>query len=896
MQLTAGTRLGAYEVTGSLGAGGMGEVYRARDTKLHRDVAIKVLPAHFANDRGRLARFEREAQSLAALNHPHIAQIYGVTDSPPALVMEFADGEDLTQRIARGPVPLIEALALATQIAAALEYAHEHGIVHRDLKPANIKLMGGDTIKVLDFGLAKAMTSDVASGVAQDVSPAIENSPTFTSPAMTQMGVLLGTAAYMAPEQARGQAVDRRADIWAFGVILFEMLTGKQAFAGDTISDVLASVLKNDLDWNALPKTLPLPVTALLKRCLTPDRKTRLRDIGEARIAIDEYLAHPIDSTSPVPAAPRRRWQTAALFMTSVALVGALIALAWRGDGSGTSSLRMVVTPPTGISVSVTSQMALSVAPDGWTVSFVGLENGDRVIFLRGPGDFDPRKLAGTEGGGNPVFSPSGRSLAFHTPSQLKVMPIDGTPVAIGPVNDARGIAWVDETRLIYAPQAIGGLLEADLNGGAPRELTKLDDKGVERTHRWPHVLPGGRWVLFTVGTVESPDSYEDSRIDAVNRTTGERRTVYQGASSARYSPTGYLILTRGGSLLALPFDLATLMTSGTPVSVLQGVGGDSTTGVSHAALSDNGTLAFAPSDRLGGLRQLAWVDLKGQRQAVALPPAVYSDVRISPDGTRAALLDGSTGTADVWVYAFARGTYTRLTFTGRNATPVWSHDSREIYFSAMESGNTSRIYKTAADGGREPALIATLAEPRRVYVKNVSRDGTWALVDYIAYGGARANVGRLPIKEGAKIEPLADTPADEYGSALSPDERYFAYQSDEGNRPDVYVRPMSGAGGRWQVSNAGGEEPMWSRDGKSLYYRYEGRFMRVSVALEPTFQSGLPSMLFDGIFNLRSDTGVSYDPHPEGGRFLMIRAADLASGGSIRLITRWTDQLRTIK
>ena len=894
MQLTEGTRLGAYEVTGSLGAGGMGEVYRARDTKLHRDVAIKVLPAHFANDRGRLARFEREAQSLAALNHPHIAQIYGVTEEPAALVMEFADGEDLVKRIARGPIPLTEALALATQIAAALEYAHDHGIIHRDLKPANIKLTGGDTIKVLDFGLAKAMTADSMSGTAQDFSPAIENSPTFTSPAMTQMGVLLGTAAYMAPEQARGQAVDRRADIWAFGVILFEMLSGKQAFAGDTISDVLASVLKNDLDWNALPKNLPLPVTSLLKRCLNPDRKTRLRDIGEARIAIDEYLAHPTDSTKPAPQAPRR-WQTVALVITSLALVGALVALAWRGGGADGSSVRMVITPPTGISLNVTNQLALAIAPDGWTVAFVGLENGDRVLFMRGRDDFDPRKLAGTEGGANPVFSPSGRSLAFHTTGQLKVMPIDGAPVVHAKVNDARGLSWVDETHIVYSAESIGGLFEVDLNGGTPRELTKLDGKD-ERTHRWPHVLPGGRWVLFTVGTVGSPDSYEDSRIDAVDRTTGERRVVYRGASSARYSPTGHLILTRGGSLFALRFDPATLKTSGTPVSVLQGAGGDPTTGVGHAVLSDNGTLAFAPSDRLGGLRQFVWADLKGQRQSVTLPPALYNDARISPDGTRAALIDGTSGTADIWVYAFARGTYTRITFTGRNATPVWTSDSREIYFSAMEEANTSRLYKTSADGGRAPQLVAFPDAPRRLYLKNVSRDGTWALVDYLAYGGTRANVGKLPLKEGAKIEPLLDSPADEYSSALSPDERYVAYQSDEGNRPDVYVRPLSGAGGRWQVSNAGGEEPMWSKDGRSIYYRYEGRFMRVNIEPGSTFQSGLPTMLFDGIFNLRSDTGVSYDPHPDGDRFLMVRAADLASGGSIRLITNWTEQLRAIK
>ena len=895
MQLTAGSRLGPYEVTGTLGAGGMGEVYRARDTRLDRDVAIKLLPDTFAADPDRVARFEREAKTLASLNHPGIAHVHGIErphGSSPALVMELVEGEDLSQRLTRGPIPLAEALAIARQLADALETAHDRGIIHRDLKPANIKVNAEGGVKLLDFGLAKAIEGS-------DMEINARNSPTI-SLAATRAGLILGTAGYMAPEQARGQMVDRRADIWAFGVILFEMLSGKQVFAGDTISDVLASVLKHDLDWTTLPKDLPPPILALLRRCLQPDRKTRLRDIGEARIAIDDYLAHPTPNAAPaaVAAQPKGRWlwwSTAVLALTAVGLLIAVVALALRPRAGVTASTRTVIIPPTGVSISITSYLSVAVSPDGWTVALVGVEQSESAIYLRGPGDFDPRKLAATEGGAGPVFSPSGRSLAFHTVTQLKVMPIDGTPVVVGQLNDPRGIAWIDETHLVVATQSVNGLTEFDLNGTASRELTTTDVKN-ERTHRWPHALPGGRWVLFTVGTVSSPDSYEESEIEAVDRTTGERRKIYRGASSARYSPTGHLLLSRGGSLFAVKFDLQTLKVSGTPTNVLQGVGGDPTTGAVQVSLSADGTLAFMPSDRLGGQRQLVWVDLKGGRQKVPLPPALFSDVRLSPDATRVAVLDNSTGSADVWVYAFARGTYTRLTFTGRNATPVWSRDGREIYFAEIGVNGSSRIMKVASDGGREPVAVASSNQPRRMYLMNISRDGTWAIVTYVPASGARANIGRLPLAMNAELQPLVDGPADEYAGTLSPDDRYVAYQSDEGTRSEVYVRELAASGGRWQVSNAGGEEPLWSRDGKSLYYRYEGRFLRVAIEAGPVFQSGMPTHLFDGVLNLRSDTGISYDAHPSGDRFLMVQSADQASRGSVRLITHWADQLRTIQ
>jgi serine/threonine-protein kinase len=897
VSLAAGTTIGPYSVVAPIGAGGMGQVYRARDTRLDRDVAIKVLPDLFAADPERLARFEREAKTLASLNHPHIAQIYGIEplgdSGARALVMEMVDGEDLTARVARGPVPLADALPIAQQIAEALEAAHERGIIHRDLKPANIKVTDDGAVKVLDFGLAKALTPDDDSATAHE----LRNSPTM-SIAGTQIGMVLGTAAYMAPEQARGQTVDRRVDIWAFGVVLFEMLSGRQAFSGDTVSDVLASVLKNDLDWQALPPALPAPILRLLRRCLHPDRRNRLRDIGEARVALAEFLAG-TDEASVREAAPAAggpstlQFRIVAVAAAALAIVAA--GLAWRGGPVEPRPMRYVVAPPAGASALVVGRPSVALSPDGSTLAFVALENGVPFLYLRGPEDFEPLRLPGTEGASNPVFSPGGRTIAFLTTSQLKTMIVGGAVTVHGPANDPRGVSWVDETTLVYTPESIGGIQEVSLKGGAPRTLTTIDEKAGERTHRWPHVLPDGRWVLFTVGTIASPDSYEDARIDAVNRDTGERRTVFQGASMARYAPTGHLIVARGGSLFAVKFEAGSLQISGVPTSVLQGIGGDMTTGAAHVTWSPDGTFAYVPGDLRGGMRQLEWSDLTGSRQSINLPPSLYNDIRISPDGNRLALADGSSGMADIYTYTFDRGTYTRLTFTGVNATPAWSEDGREVFFSAIDAtGRGTTIFRTSADGGRDAAPLVEVDV--RVFLKHVSADASWALVDYVAFGGARANVGRLALKAGAKVEPLVETRVDEYGAALSPDGRFIAYQSDEGARPEVFVRELSQASGRWQISNGGGEEPMWAPDGRALYYRIEDRLMAVPIEPGATFQPGLPRLMFDGIFNLRSDTGVSYQPHPDRKRLLLTRPAEVMSRGTVRVMTRWFDELRAIK
>ena len=896
MSLPAGDRIGSYTIVAPIGAGGMGEVYRARDSRLDRDVAIKILPPVFSQDPERLARFEREAKTLASLNHPNIAQIYGIESgaggTAQALVMELVDGEDLSARITRGPVLLLEALAIAQQIADALEAAHERGIIHRDLKPANIKLSADGVVKVLDFGLAKAIE-------ASDTAADPRNSPTM-SMAGTRAGLILGTAAYMAPEQARGQTVDRRADIWAFGVVLFEMLSGKQAFSGETISDVLASVLKNDIDWNVLPKDLPAPVRALLRRCLNPDRKVRLRDIGEARVAIADYLGHrpdaiaaPAAASAPRLAAALRRWQIATAAV-SIALLTAIGLLARPASTPPARPLRYVVTPPKGVAMQLVSRPAVSLSPDGQTLVFVGSEDGTTRLYLRGPSDFEPRPMAGTEGAGDPVFSPDGRTIAFVADSRLKTTVLDGATESLAPVNDPRGASWADANTLVYTPESIGGIFEVAITGGSPRVLTTVDEKGGERTHRWPHALPGGRWVLFTVGLVASPDNYDAARIDAVDRQSGERRPVLPGASMARYVPSGHLVFGRGGSLFAVKFDPGTLAVSGNPAGILQGVGGDSTTGAVHAAWSEDGVFAYVPGDVQGGLRQLAFVDRKGISQLLDLPPALYNDVRISPDGTRAAVAVGTSGLADIYVYTFGRGTFMRLTFTGTNATPVWSADGRDIFFTSIEKGGRiTNVLKTRADVGTAGGAVATIEG--RGYLKYVSRDGAWALADYTAFVGTRTDIGRIALRPDGKITPLVNARADDYASAVSPGERFVAYQSDESTRPEVYVRELAGRGARWQISNAGGEEPMWSRDGRILYYRNGGQLMAVQVDIGETFSAGTPERVFDGIYNLRSDTGISFDVHPDGARFLMARSALGGAAGSVRVITNWFTQLQAL-
>jgi serine/threonine-protein kinase len=876
----------------------MGEVYRARDSRLGRDIALKILPAALAIDSERLSRFVCEAQVLASLNHPNIGAIHGFEDSGPvhALVLELVEGPTLADRIARGALPVEEAVAVARQIAEALEAAHEQGIVHRDLKPANVKLRSDGTVKVLDFGLAKALDS-YSPGTVD-----LTHSPTIAP--MTMQATILGTAAYMAPEQAKGKAVDRRADIWAFGIVFAEMLAGRPMYEGETVSEILAAVIMKPPDLSVLPPSTPAAVRRLIERCLDRDPKTRLRDIGEARVALERYLANPDaeKAADPSPAARRRGslpWIAGGI-AGLVAIAAFWLGMRWQPSSAPLSIARFDMDLPPKSELNLISRPAVTISPDGSQVVFAAVLDGVSHLYVRRRDAIDARLLPGTEEASNPMFSPDGKWLVFFAASKLKKMQLDGTPVAIADAPDARGVDWIGDNTLVYAPNATGALYTVPAVGGAPRAITSIDEKARERTHRWPVALPGGRAVLFTVGTYASPDNYDDCAIDAVILSSGERRRVLEGAAVVRLAP-GHLLFARGAVLSAVPFDADKLTISGTPVQVLQGVNGDTTTGASDFALAADGTFAYVPGDSHTGLNRPVWATRNGATELLELPENLYFDPKISPDGSRVALTIGAgarsgsgQGSDDVWVYEIARKTLTRFTFGGGD-TPVWSADGSRIYFvSQNAAGTQSAIWVRPSDGSRDPVRLATVES--RAFLHSVSPDGRSFVVDFEDRSGKGRQIFRWFADGAGKPEPLVATPSDEYAAAVSPDGRWLAYQSNESNRYEVYVRDLQGTGARWQVSNGGGEEPHWSSNGRELYFRAESRLFVSPVELQPTFRPGAPAILMQGIYNMRSDSGLSFDVDPKSGRFVMIRLAN--SGGNqarVRLVLNWFDDVRRL-
>jgi len=893
MPLPLNTRVGPYEITAQIGAGGMGEVYRARDTRLNRDVAIKVLPEMFAADHERVARFEREAQLLASLNHPHIAQVHGVVDSPPALVMELVGGEDLSQRLSRGAIPVAEALTLAAQIADALAAAHDRGVIHRDLKPANVKVTDDGVVKVLDFGLAKALEAPASS------SDALMNSPTITSPAaMTRMGVILGTAAYMSPEQAKGKAVDRSADLWAFGAVLYEMLTGKPAFDGETVTDVLAAIVMRDPDWSALPADTPPAIERLLRRCLDRDRRRRLADAGEARFQIDE--ARLVPNGTPTAYRPVRKamgerrvlipWALAAVFAIAAA------ALAWpRGDVEPAAITHVSVEPPARGTISTVARPALSVSRDGRFIAFIATSSGVDRLYIRDGQQFEPRLLSGTEGASNPAISPDGRWVAFALYDKVYKIPITGgAKVEIATVNDPRGLSWITDSSLLITPTSVGGIVSASASGGQPAVVTTpVKDK--ERTHRWPEMLPGGKAVIFTVGDFNNPDNYFNARIDAQVLATGERKTLIHGAEMARYSPTGHLVYAREGTLFAVPFDPDTLEVGAAREGLLQGVSGDATTGAVHFDLSPAGTLVYIASGGNQASTRPAWVSPTGRIEPLEVPPGVYTDPAVSPDGRRVAVSVIAGGGRDIWIYDVDRKTFTRASFDGQNVTPLWSSDGGWIYYVSLDpTESSSTIWRRAADGSRAAEALVSL--PHRLFLNAITRDGRMAVFDHSHAATQASDIGFVVLDKDARAQTLISTPAEEYTGRLSPDGRWIAYESNESSRSEIYVRPADPARtGRWQVSTSGGREPKWSRDGRTLYFRFDKMLSSVAVYPGEGFQYSSPRPVLDNFHDPRMESGVAYDVHPDG-RLLMIRLADeKAVTNTIRLIVDWLDGLKGI-
>ena len=682
----------------------MGEVYRARDTKLNRDVAIKVLPDSFASDADRLARFTREAQTLASLNHPHIAQIYGLEESNGvrALVMELVEGDDLSQRIARGPIPIDEALPIAKQIAEALEAAHEQGIIHRDLKPGNIKVREDGTVKVLDFGLAKAM--EPAGGPL----PSVSQSPTITTPAMTQAGMILGTAAYMSPEQAKGRAADKRADTWAFGVVLFEMLTGQRPFTGETIADTLASVLKTDLEWRALPVAMPSSLRRLLRRCLEKDPKRRLQAMGEARVQIEDILAGPRDDPDEiVNEAATPIWQRVLPWVSTgalaVALATALVLWApWR-KALPLAPLSLNVELGADVSVTFGAGDALSLSPDGTVVAFVAQKGaeGSPQLYVRRLTQLQATPatpLLGTDEAESPFFSPDGQWIAFFSGGKLRKIAVSGG--AVVPLCDApngRGGTWSEDDTIVFLPNATpdARLMRVSSNGGTPERLASFaGDKG---TQRWPQALPGGKAVLFTRGAVGGEQS-----IMVQELATGANTVVLRGGYHGRYLPSGHLVFLRDGTLFAAPFDLDRLTTTGPSVPALEGLASNPGSGGAQFAVSTNGRLVYLPGQSISGV-PIHWMDHDGKMTSLRDTPANWANLLFAPDGRHLALhiIEGQT---DIWVYEWELDKLSRLTKDqGFNTKPVWSPQSRDIVFASTRAdGATLNLYLQRADATGE--------------------------------------------------------------------------------------------------------------------------------------------------------------------------------------------------
>jgi serine/threonine-protein kinase len=887
-----GQRIGAYQVLAPIGAGGMGEVYRARDTRLGRDVAIKILPREFTSNPDRLARFEREARVLASLNHPHVGAIYGIEDqsadaaagfSRPvhALVLELVEGETLAERIARhkgAGLPLTEALDIARQIADALDAAHERGIVHRDLKPTNIKITPEGVVKVLDFGLAKleVLGSDEG-GTA---------SPTITV-GDTREGVVIGTAAYMSPEQARGQAVDKRTDIWAFGCVLYEMLTGRAPFPGATVSDTIAAILERQPDWTSLPASVPPAVRRLLERCLDKDRRRRMRDIGDVRVEIED--------TSTAASMARRTTfvQVAAIAVLAVIVaIGTVWYLKPIPSEAPQAEARFVLPMPDGVGLPLAGQSRLAVSPDGRHVAFIGTKGGKQQLYVRALEDAEAKALPDTNDADQPFFSPDSRWLGFFADGKLKKVPADGgVPIVITDATSSRGGFWGENGKIVFAPQARGsGIVQVSADGGPVKPITMLDASRGETSHRLPELLPGGHAVLF----VAYGATYQDVSIVAQSLETGERRVVIEGASLPHYVSSGHLLYAtpqRAGTIMAVSFDVERLVVTGTAVPVVEGVLTDRGD-YAHWSLARSGMLVYAPGGFKAAENDLVLVDRNGVATLVGAPPQrPYRFPRLSPDGQRIVVaLEGIQTT--LWIYERSIGAFNRLTFGGNNSWPIWTPDGKRVTY-ASNRAEPWHLYSKAFDGsGMEEKLLPISKNDQEPYAW--SPDGN-VLFYQEATAATRQDVWAMSIHGDSPPRAVLQTSASELDARPSVDGRWLAYASDESGRYEVYVQSLAG-GGKWQVSTDGGREPVWAHSGKEIFYRSGNKMMAATVATQPTFSVAPPHVLFAGSYEATNTTSPDYDVTADDQRFLMAQPSrQLSSTTGLNVVLNWAEELKRV-
>jgi len=890
----------------------MGEVYRAHDTKLNRDVAIKVLLPAVANDSDRLARFSREAQVLASLNHPNIAAIYGLeeTGGTKALILELVDGLTLADRLARGAVPLDEALPIAKQIAEALEAAHEHGIIHRDLKPANIKLKGGSIVKVLDFGLAKALEPAQGSGLTAQGN--IANSPTITSPAMTHMGMILGTAAYMSPEQAKGRPADRRADVWAFGVVLFEMLTGRRAFAGDDVTDTLVSVQRDEPDWALLPPGIPASVRQTLRMCLQKDPRRRLRDISVVGLAMDGAFDAPAvqtGTTSSMAIAARAHWPLVLPWAVGMFIVGGLAAAAALWSVSRTPPARVerfVITTPADASPAIATGLngVIAMSRDGSRLVYQSTR-GERsaslasgVLYLRDRGQLEPTLIRGTEGGAGPSFSPDGEWIVYGSGDGTlrRVSALGGAAQIICKYNGQfRGASWGPDNTIVFATATTKGLWRVASAGGQPEVLTTLDAATGETEHLWPEVLPGGEGVLFTAwhGTPER------SHVSVVSLSDRRVSTLVPGGTQPRFAPSGHLVFATGNTLRAVRFDPGRLAVIGNPVPVLEGVA-MTVSGSAHYAIGADGALAYISGAlTVGAVPKVpVWVDRQGRQEAIDAPARAYAYARLSPDGTRVAL-DARDQQSDIWILDLKRGGLQQLTSDpGLNRMPVWTPDGTRVAFTASHEGSDD-IHWQAVDGSGVVERLSVGSTSQGPI--SFSPDGKRLV--FVTPVGGPYDLGVLSLDGSHRERMLLETSFNELNGVVSPDGGWLAYESDQSARSEVYLSPFPEVtASRRQVSTSGGSRPLWSRDGRELFYYVPPHtIMAVPVTPGPNLALGKPAVAVNSPYAAAGNYNPRhYDVSLDGKRFLLLKDVETAGANNvvsaeIRLVQHWTEELKRL-
>lgn len=918
MSIGPGVSVGHYEVLSSLGVGGMGEVYLARDTRLGREVALKVLPATFAGDVERRSRFEREARVLASLNHPNIATLHGFHEfgGHPVLEMELVPGDTLAERFQRGPMSIEELLPVFKQIALALEAAHDRGIIHRDLKPSNVKVVADGRVKVLDFGLAKTFDPSAPSDSSAP------NSHDMTVESHSVPGMILGTVRYMSPEQARGLPLDRRSDVWSFGCVLFEALTGTPAFGGSTMSDTLAAILKEEPDYGAVAASPP-PLQRLVRRCLRKDQQARLRDIADARLEIDEMLNDSVQTyavSSPLAFRPTRRPVIiggAAAVLLAAATAGATWMVARSPSSSSIPPTRVTVPIAPGQHLLVGPSPSLALSADGRRLVYVSSLPGTHTqLYLRPLDSFDARAIAGTEGASAPFFSSDGAWVGFYAASALQKVSLDGgAPLKIADTPPVSGAAWMESGAIVFGTTLEGdGLWRVSADGGTPPErLTTPDQKQKERHHLYPHAFSASQ-ILFTVltdqgrwGAVLMLDSRQWQRLPEVRPASGG----LQRASS------GPLVFAQAGGLVAVPFDQRSGTVTGSPVANLERVL-TTTNGGSSFAMSGSGTLAYVPGRTSVPRRALLLVDREGRATPLTDVQAAYAHPRFSSDGRWLATSIESENGSDVWLQDLQRGTRTRLTNNESSDSPVWTPDATRIAFHGGRGGAWS-LYARPADGSRaaEPLLTASRPDPSIAWERDpadtllpgsmptLSGANPQYPSSWTPDGRSLAFVERKPngerdiwvAEQGVDPSPFLMTASDEWAPTFSRDGRWLAYVSNESGRPEVYVQPYPGPGGRWLISTAGGSDPVWSPDGTELFYLQDDRLMSVSIgivqngAAGPRLVAGTPRLLFEGRYE-RSDIGRNYDVAPDGRRFVMVVGSERDAPPQIHLVLNWLGEL----